>query len=354
MQLDDISRDKLLTTFKRNYDKSPSTAERYQCDVSEWLDYLEKPGHLDFDSNTYSRDAKTFYVAETGTDSLTGNLKRYLQDLLKDGYAPSTVNLRLAAISTFYQVMQEVNQDSDIPVSLPVDELENPAKSLEPIAEWQTYKDRMVEKEKQSSSKEDEYHYLKPNQVKELIKNVPAPKPRNELIIRLLFHTGARRGELATTKLDDYDHEKNTVEMHDKKNNQTIERHYPHRVQKFIDRWRNVHRKALPTADSEYMFPTTHSEQIGPAVINKMVKKAAENADLQAYTTREVDGQRQAEITAHTLRHSYAMDRLDNGMDIRTIQELLGHSKLETTEVYLDMQNDDAIDKAKSAGTTRL
>jgi len=345
----EYSRDKIVSAFKDNYDKSENTADRYAREIPQWFDYLEEPGSLEFDKNQYDRPSRPFWEATTG------NLKRYLKGLLNNGYAPGTVEIRLASISSFYQVMSEVNQDPDVPVSLPVDDsLENPADDVGDISEWGEYRDRKIEKEENSPTSEDEFYYLTPNQVKKLVNNVPSPKPRNELIIKLLFHTGARRKELAKTKLEDFDHEKHTVDMMDTKNNQKIERPYPARLQTEIDRWRNVHRKALATANSNYMFPTTHSEHIHPHYINEIVKKAAENAGIQATSSRKVDGKEDSKVTAHALRHGFAMDRLENGLDIVTIKELMGHSKLETTKIYLDMDGDTAIDRYRETGASKL
>lgn len=75
------------------------------------------------------------------------------------------------------------------------------------------------------------------------------------------------------------------------------------------------------------MFLNKNGEKISRQMIFKMLKNLANKAGITK------------EISPHTLRHSFASNLLNNGADLRVIQELLGHENLETTEIYSHLQN---------------
>ena len=81
-----------------------------------------------------------------------------------------------------------------------------------------------------------------------------------------------------------------------------------------------------------------------------MVKKAAQSAGLQAHVHTDASGNDRGKVTAHVLRHSFAVQSIKNGMDTRRLQKLMGHSKIETTEQYLQFANDDLRDAARKYG----
>lgn len=126
--------------------------------------------------------------------------------------------------------------------------------------------------------------------------------------------------------------------------------YYQPSLDTLLNRWINVGRKSLTTADSEYLFPTFKTEKITGKQISKTVRKAAENAGLQEVAFTDASGGEHVKITAHTLRHSHAVQCLKNGMDTRTLQKLLGHAKIETTERYLRLAEDDVMNAARKFG----
>jgi integrase/recombinase XerD len=82
--------------------------------------------------------------------------------------------------------------------------------------------------------------------------------------------------------------------------------------------------------------------------INTIVKQAAENAGLQETINEYSDGRAIHKVTAHTLRHSFAMAQLNAGTDIRSLQTLLGHDELDTTLIYLQQSKEEAKEASRA------
>lgn len=313
--------------------KAESTAYDYARIAREWAEWLANPGAKDYDTNNRNREPKEVWEANTG------DLRIFLRQQLNDGISGGTVRNRRWSLSTFYNELEEMAQEGfDVP------DFENPAEELD-TSDWVALKKGT---KKQQELKEPSY--LEPEEVEELAENVSDPKLRNELIIRLLYQTGLRRGELARTRLDDVDTDERSIRVHATKTHNQRTVYYQPSLDTLLNRWVNVERKSLVTAGSEYLFPTFKTEQITPKQVNRVVRKAADNAGLQAHAFTNAAGHDHKKITAHVLRHSFAVQSLKNGMDTRTLQKLMGHAKIETTERYLRLAKSDVREAARQFG----
>jgi len=324
----------VITEFQNrlSFQKADSTISSYAHTAEKWSEWLSNPGVKDYDDNQRDRDAKTIY------DATTGDLRVFLRQQLQSGLAGGTIRNRRWAIATFYEELEKmVGQDYDI------QDFDNPSEDLD-ISDWNTING----KSKKMKEKKQNFYYLEPEEINQLIENVPNPKLRNELIIRLLYHTGMRRGELSETRLEDVDTNEREINVHASKTHQIRTVYYQPGLDTLMNKWVNVERKALATAGSPYLFPTFKTDRLKPHQINRIVRKAADNAGIQESVYTNAGGKDQMKVTAHVLRHSFAMRRLNNGMNIRTLQELLGHSKLETTEIYLEESKSDIKDAART------
>jgi integrase/recombinase XerD len=313
--------------------KAESTVTSYTLTVEKWAEWLQNPGEKDYDVNRRGRDAKNIYNATTG------DLRVFLRQQLQDGIAGGTIRNRRWAIASFYQELKEISEEGyDLP------DFENPSDDLD-TSDWQS-----LSGESKKAEELKEVYYLEPDEIDLLAENVSNPKLRNELIIRLLYQTGLRRGEISETRLKDVDTDERSISVHATKTHLNRTVYYQPSLDTLMNRWVNVERKALATSGSEYLFPTYKTEQIAPKQINRTVRKAADNAGIQEHVYTNAEGNEQMKITAHTLRHSFAVQSLKNGMDTRTLQKLLGHAKIETTERYLRLAKSDVRDAARKYG----
>jgi len=150
---------------------------------------------------------------------------------------------------------------------------------------------------------------------------------RDRAILNLLFSTGLRVSELCNLKIDDVNLEKNEFSIAGKGGKVRVV---------FLDQEakESLKRYLLARDDkSEFMFlgyghtnkiqsSNLKSQNITPRSVQRMIRKYAKMAGITK------------KVTPHVLRHSFATDLLMSGADIRSVQELLGHSSITTTQIY--------------------
>lgn len=150
---------------------------------------------------------------------------------------------------------------------------------------------------------------------------------RNRTILELLYSTGLRISELINLKLENIDLESSYIKVMGKGSKERI---VP--INDFATEYLNkyiheIRPEMIKKNDNDYLFLNNHGKGLTRQAVFKMIKKRGEEALIAK------------EISPHTLRHSFATHLLQNGADIRFIQELLGHSDLSTTEIYTHISN---------------
>jgi len=140
--------------------------------------------------------------------------------------------------------------------------------------------------------------------------------PKHNCIICLLYGTGVRVSELTHIKMRDIDLDRKMLRVFQGKGRKDRFVMLPEKLIPIF----SIQMK-LKTAD-DYLFTNGRGSRLTEATIQKVVGHAAEKAGVRK------------NVSPHTLRHSFATHLLENGTDIRYIQELLGHAKLQTTEIY--------------------
>ncbi|TMS41359.1 MAG: recombinase XerC [Methanobacterium sp.] len=155
---------------------------------------------------------------------------------------------------------------------------------------------------------------------------------RNKLILALLYSSGLRVSELVTLCIDNVDLHDRTIRIRGKGEKD--------RIVLFDDNTKTLIEDYLSHRDddSEYLFINRNYKHLTPRYVQMMIKDYARVAGIKK------------KVTPHILRHSFATHLLKNGVDIRAIQQLLGHSNLSTTQIYtsVDMNTlKNVYDRAK-------
>lgn len=320
--------DTVLSKYRRRRSRksAESTVDRYVKHVRNWGEWL-----------TDTRGKQIW-------DADSVDLLIFVEELTDRGMAPSTISQRVSAISKFYQDMEKMEERYDMP-----DVPENPYDGFDG-EDKQLLRGDTKKKAGLADVTQDKYPYLTPDEVSDLIDSVPSPRIRNELLIRLLFNCGFRRTELATCKVEHIDREDKSIFIPPQKSENSRVVSYNEEYLGFqLSQWLDYGgRESMTYAeDSEYLFPTNRNLHISGNSLNDMIKRAAEFAGLQESISEYSDGRNINRVTTHTLRHSFAMQAIRSGIDVRTLQSLLGHDDLDTTLIYLQQSKDEAKEESR-------
>lgn len=151
---------------------------------------------------------------------------------------------------------------------------------------------------------------------------------RNRLIFELLYATGLRVSELHNLKIKDIDFNNNEIKVLGKGNKERIT-FFGEYAAKYLNDYLNTSRKNLLKGKiTDYLLINNNGEHLSIRGIQDIVNKEVEHAALKHH------------ISPHVLRHTFATDLLNNGADLKSVQELLGHESLSTTQIYTHITNE--------------
>ena len=152
---------------------------------------------------------------------------------------------------------------------------------------------------------------------------------RNKAMLELMYATGLRVSELVELKISDIDFNDDIIRIMGKGSKERI---IPigDIALEYLEKYINNHRSLmLKGYNIDYVFLNNHGKKMTRQGFFKIIKKMAKDKGINR------------EISPHTLRHSFASHLLKYGADLRTIQELLGHSDISTTQVYTHIANEE-------------
>ena|SRR3989344_2511177 len=156
---------------------------------------------------------------------------------------------------------------------------------------------------------------LTKDEVRDLLK--AAKLGRSRLLLQFIYSSGVRVSEAVNMKADDINLKERMGKVKSGKGNKDriiiLSKDWCRLAKKYLDRKR---------VKSAFLFSKKNGKPISPDTVQRLVRFCAKKAGIQK------------EVTPHSLRHSFATHLLEAGVNIRNIQELLGHSNLNTTQIY--------------------
>ncbi|MEL5894612.1 site-specific tyrosine recombinase/integron integrase [Bacteroides sp. GD17] len=275
MLLTDSFLDYLL--YERNY--AESTVKRYQMDILE----LQKFGEEQIEELTPS-----------GVDAEL--IREWIIFMMDRGCAPATINRKLSSLRTYYKFLLrrgEVEVD-------PLQKITGPKKT-KPLPV-----------------------FLREKDMDRLLDDIDFGEGfegcRDHMIIEMFYATGMRLSELIGLDDEDVDFSTSLIKVTGKRNKQRLIP-FDEELKRSMREYVNVRNEAV-SVRSDAFFVRENGKRLYPSIVSSLVKR-----NLSKVVTVK-------KRSPHVLRHTFATAMLNNGADLGSIKELLGHESLATTEIY--------------------
>lgn len=277
-------------------------------EVQSFIAYLEADkGASKNTILSYKRDLQKLdeYLAKQGINDAARvtdtTLNSYVLFLEKNGSAPSSISRNIASIKAFFGYLFQEKKINDNPaLKLKAPKIEKKFPEILTIQETDTLLEQ-------------------PN-------GKTAKGIRDKAMLELLYATGIRVSELIGLKVIDVNVKLGYIIC----NAGEKERVIPFGTKAksaLVDYLKSARTELLHGNESEYMFINCSGKEMSRQGFWKLIKYYGEKAGIKS------------ELTPHTLRHSFAAHMVENGADLRAVQEMMGHSDISTTQVYLNMNS---------------
>lgn len=240
-------------------------------------------------------------------------LRRYAASLSEQGQAPATVARKLAALRGLFRALVELGIREDNPADL----LTSPKRAQ-----------RLP-------------HVLKPSEIASLLDRIPATTPleiRDRALFELAYASGLRAEELVSLDIDSLDFDGESVRVEGKGGKTRVVPAGEHAL-RALDTYLQRARPALVLdADGpRALFLSRSGRRLGTSDVRRRLRTWARSA--AAHSDGASSSAALSGAHPHALRHSFATHLLEGGADVRSIQELLGHASVSTTQVYTRVES---------------
>jgi integrase/recombinase XerC/integrase/recombinase XerD len=240
------------------------------------------------------------------------SLRRYVAGLSARGQAPTTVARKLAAVRALFKVQTTIGRMT-----------QNPADLLAAPKRPKTLP-----------------RVLKREEVELLLDRIPANTPleqRDRALLELAYSSGLRAEELVTLEVGAIDFDAETVRVEGKGGKTRlvpVGEHAIDAIARYLERARPALRSEPaggPAAQQEPLFLSKTGRRLSTSDVRRRLRGWTRATQSRAPAL--------AQAHPHTLRHSFATHLLEGGADLRSIQELLGHATISTTQVYTRVES---------------
>lgn len=276
---------------------------------NDFLEYLKvEKNYSEYTILNYSNDLKLFFkfldrecIGVLDVDYKL--LRNYLSFLFQMEYSKKTIARYISSLRSFYKFLVRENLIEDNPVLL----ISSPKK------------DKKLPK------------FLYNNEI-EMLLDTPDKSTdlglRDALILELFYSTGVRVGEAVNIKVKDIDIYNRKIFIFGKGKKERIVL-YGSYLEQLLDKYLNVVRPSLLKNDNnEFLLLNNNGKKITERGITYIIDSILKRCNLNFH------------ISPHVLRHTFATHLLENGADLKSVQELLGHKNLATTQIYTHISNE--------------
>ena len=277
-------------------------------DIQDFIQYLHNEKQTSANTEvSYERDLRKMneFLCGQGVDRadavLPTHLMLYVMDLEKSGKKPATISRSIASMKAFFHYMEKQHRIKEDPT----EQLKAPK----------------IEKKMPAILTTEEVTLL----LEQPCGNSPK-ELRDRAMLELLYATGIRVTELISLKVSDLNLQMEYLTCTDT---------HKERIVPFGDVARDALKKYLEEGrpylvekeDCPWLFTNCTGQDMSRQGFWKLIKAYGKKAGIQA------------EITPHTLRHSFAAHLISNGADLKSVQEMLGHADISTTQIYTQMNS---------------
>lgn len=270
--------------------------------ITEFIDYIIIERGLSTNtSESYNRDLIKYDSFLNKSIDLVDyiDIEKYIEHLKKEGLSESTICRNIVSIKNFHKYVSRIYNKKD-----PSETIERP---------------KIKKRLPSVLSISDIDNILNINTINDF-------DYRNKAMLELMYATGLRVSELVNLNVNDIDIENSVVRCFGKGNKERI---IPigdiaiDSIREYLERRSSM----LKGYITDYLFINNHGNKLTRQGFFKILKIIAKKQGVNK------------SFSPHTLRHSFATHLLENNVDLRIIQELLGHENISTTQVYTHLQN---------------
>ena len=258
--------------------------------------------------NSYSKDLEFFaqYTEEHNVAYLKitkEEIRAYLKYLDNLKYSKNSVSRYLSTLRGFYSFLIREGKVQSNPFKI----IKNP------------------KKEKKLPN------FLQPDELNQIFDTIDISTDlglRNRLIVELLYATGVRLSELTSISLQNIDTSANVIRILGKGNKERIVYFGDYAEKYLIQYLEDVRPRLLQDKSNQFLLLNKNGNPLTNRGVQQIVDKIVQTAALKH------------NISPNVLRHTFATDLLNNGADLKSVQELLGHASLSTTQIYTHITNE--------------